>query len=92
MLPGAGMRPSQASLEPLAAKKIKHVVIIIQENRSFNNLFYGYPGAKTQSWGLDSKNKKITLQAHHTGDRMGHAAQRTSLHYLVRWYRENPRH
>ena len=24
--------------------KIQHVVIIIQENRSFNNLFYGFPG------------------------------------------------
>jgi phospholipase C len=62
MLPAAGMRPSQASVEPPAAKKIKHVVIIIQENRSFNNLFYGYPGAKTQSWGVNSKNKKVTLQ------------------------------
>ena len=26
--------------------KIKHIVIIVQENRSFNNLFYGFPGAE----------------------------------------------
>jgi phospholipase C len=30
---------------------IKHVVIIIQENRSFNNLFMGYPGALTRDTG-----------------------------------------
>jgi phospholipase C len=31
---------------------IQHVVIIIQENRSFNNLFMGYPGAATRSFGM----------------------------------------
>ncbi|MGA8533206.1 MAG: alkaline phosphatase family protein [Candidatus Tumulicola sp.] len=30
---------------------IKHVVVIIQENRSFDNMFQGYPGADTQSYG-----------------------------------------
>jgi phospholipase C len=39
------------SLQPLAKGKIQHVVIIIQENRSFNNLFYEYPGAKTVKYG-----------------------------------------
>ncbi len=42
--------------------KIRHVVIIIQENRSFNNLFYGYPGAKTAKYGYDSKGEKIRLE------------------------------
>ena len=41
--------------------KIKHIVIIVQENRSFNNLFYGYPGAKTVTHGIDSKNKRVKL-------------------------------
>ncbi len=41
--------------------KIKHIVIIIQENRSFNNLFYGFPGAKTVRYGFDSQNDKIKL-------------------------------
>ena len=41
--------------------KIKHIVIIVQMDRSFNNLFLGYPGAKTQSYGYDSNNKKILL-------------------------------
>lgn len=31
---------------------IEHVVIIIQENRSFNNLFMGFPGAATSRFGL----------------------------------------
>ncbi|MGB8910106.1 MAG: alkaline phosphatase family protein [Candidatus Cybelea sp.] len=41
---------------------IQHVVIIVQENRSFNNLFMGYPGATTQSYGYNSKKQQITLQ------------------------------
>jgi phospholipase C len=41
--------------------KIKHIVIIVQENRSFNDLFYGFPGARTQSYGYDTKGEKITL-------------------------------
>ena len=42
--------------------KIQHVVIIVQENRSFDDLFQGYPGADTQSYGYDSHGNKITLQ------------------------------
>jgi phospholipase C len=42
--------------------KIKHVVIIIQENRTLNNLFNGYPGAKTTRVGSISTGKKIDLQ------------------------------
>jgi len=42
--------------------KIKHVIIIVQENRSFNNLFMGVPGATTQNYGYDTNGSKITLQ------------------------------
>ena len=42
--------------------KIQHVVIIIQENRSFNNLFYGFKGATTAQYGYDSYGKKIKLK------------------------------
>jgi phospholipase C len=41
---------------------IKHVVIIVQENRSFNNLFMGFPGAKTATYGYTSDGQKIALQ------------------------------
>jgi phospholipase C len=42
--------------------KIQHIVIVVQENRSLNNLFYGFPGAKTVTYGLDSHNGKIALK------------------------------
>jgi phospholipase C len=42
--------------------KIEHVVIIVQENRTFDNLFDGFPGANTQSYGYNEKGQKITLQ------------------------------
>ena len=49
---------------PTAARsKIKHVVIIMQENRSFDDLFQGYPGADTQSYGYDSKGNKVNLHS-----------------------------
>jgi phospholipase C len=62
-LPG-GTPAREASIEPLggAHGKIQHVIIVVQENRSFNNLFYGYPGAKTAKFGYDSKGNKIMLQ------------------------------
>ena len=43
------------------AGKIDHIIIIVQENRSFDNLFAGLSGADTQSYGYDSKGKKIAL-------------------------------
>ncbi len=53
-----GMRP--AIRRPFAGP-IEHVVFIIQENRSFDNLFNGYPGANTVSSGKNSKGKTIRL-------------------------------
>jgi phospholipase C len=44
------------------AGKIKHVVFIVQENRSFDNLFKGYPHADTVSSGKNSKGETIELQ------------------------------
>ena len=41
--------------------KIQHVIIIVQENRSFNNLFYGFPKAKTVKYGYNTSGQKITL-------------------------------
>jgi phospholipase C len=64
-LPVANLPPSQAGIDgllPDGAHKIQHIIIVVQENRSFNNLFYGYPGAKTAKFGFNSKNQKIVLQ------------------------------
>ena len=69
-----GAQPSQPSLPFLqrqsaldarnasGAGKITHVVYVIQENRSFNDIFEGYPGAKTVSSGENSKGETITLE------------------------------
>jgi phospholipase C len=45
-----------------AQKKIGHVVIVIQENRSLDNLFHAYPGADTANSGKNSRGQTITLQ------------------------------
>jgi len=42
--------------------KIEHVVIVIQENRSFDNLFYEYPGSNSQSYGYSKTGQKIDLK------------------------------
>ena len=44
------------------APKIRHVVFLIQENRSFDNLFHGFPGADTATSGLTSGGQQVTLQ------------------------------
>jgi phospholipase C len=51
------------SLNATGAGKIAHVVYIVQENRSFDNLFAGYPGADTVSKGKNSKGQTIKLTA-----------------------------
>jgi phospholipase C len=43
-------------------RQIRHVVIIIQENRSVDNLFQGFPGADTRPYGFDQKGEKIPLR------------------------------
>ncbi|MEO6836064.1 MAG: alkaline phosphatase family protein, partial [Candidatus Tumulicola sp.] len=48
--------------QPNGAGKIRHVVIVFQENRSFDNLFQGYPGADTVSSGKNSSGQTIELK------------------------------
>jgi phospholipase C len=46
---------STASSQAVPPSRIQHVVIIMQENRSFDNLFNGFPGADTVAFGMDKK-------------------------------------
>ena len=48
---------------PTAAPQIRHVVVIVQENRSFENLFHAYPGANTVNTGMNSQGATVTLQS-----------------------------
>src|SRR5579864_1353277 len=61
----AGMPPRGApggSALAMEQKLIKHVVIITQENRSFDNMFNGYPGADTSQVGTIHTGQVIPLQ------------------------------
>src|SRR5437660_967947 len=40
-----------AAWAPAATGPIQHIVVIVQENRSFDNLFRGYPGADSVAYG-----------------------------------------
>jgi phospholipase C len=53
---------SAPSLRRASGSPIRHVVFIIQENRSFNNLFVNYPGARTATYGYDTKGRKIRVR------------------------------
>jgi len=57
---------SAALFSPSAAGKIQHIVYIVQEGRSFNTLFEGYPG--TVSRGELSNGKEIELRPISLGD------------------------
>ena len=54
---GAASRRAAAPPAPTGIHKIKHIVIIMQENRSFDNYFVTYPGAD----GIPMKNGVPTV-------------------------------
>ena len=62
-LPDMQSAAAMRALAGTGAGKITHVVYIVQENRSFDNLFQGYPGADTVSKGQDSQGETIALKA-----------------------------
>jgi phospholipase C len=63
VIPQTQVLDSIRASAPLAnpSGKIQHVVVIIQENRSPDNLFQGLPNADTRSYGYTSTGKKVTL-------------------------------
>jgi phospholipase C len=73
--------PSRAH-HALVNPQIQHVVIIVQENRSFNNLFMGFPGADTSSEGKRSDGQTVALMPVHleSGD-IGHSHQNFLVSY-----------
>jgi phospholipase C len=66
--------PGPPSLGAQPMGPIRHIVIIIQENRSFNNLFMGFPGANTASSGPTSTGQIVPLTQvnFENGDDLGH--------------------
>jgi phospholipase C len=62
-IPFAGKAQTVAAMPQSGAGKVRHVVYVVQENRSFDDLFQGYPGADTVAEGKTSRGKTIKLQA-----------------------------
>jgi phospholipase C len=54
--------PSIPSKSALLASRINHVIIIVQENRSPDNLFQGLPGADIAASGLNSHGQVVPLR------------------------------
>lgn len=59
LLPSPPVAPDKVS--PIAGSPVDHIVIIMQENRTFDNLFHGFPGADSAQSGL-SNGVEIPLQ------------------------------
>ncbi|HKE37592.1 MAG TPA: alkaline phosphatase family protein [Candidatus Baltobacteraceae bacterium] len=60
----------------LAKARLKHVVIIVQENRTFDNFFHGFKGATYANFGLASTQSKVPLHV---------TTLRTSANILHNW-------
>ncbi len=60
--PGAGSSGLPNALRPrVGSTPIQHIIIVLQENRTFDNLFHGFPGANTVNTG-QGHGKTYTLQ------------------------------
>jgi len=53
---------SQRSPKAEAARKIKHIIFLIKENRTFDNYFGTYPGANGAAKAVDSQGREIPLK------------------------------
>ncbi len=62
-------KPSAATMSPVSSaaaatqglSAIKHIVFLVKENRSFDNLFAHYPGADGATSGLTKGGQRVTL-------------------------------
>jgi len=61
-VPGGSLIPSLSATRLGESSKITHVVIIVQENRTPDNLFNGLPGADTVRSGRNSRGERVALR------------------------------
>ena len=60
-LPAAPDAAHGATNTPGPGAHIKHIVVIVQENRTLSNIFEGFPHANTVPCGTNSKGKQVCL-------------------------------
>ena len=72
--------PTGCYLIPPGIHKIKHVIIILQENRSFDSYFGTYPGADSIRWQTESR-RSATRTAR------PHLRATVSRHLRREWWR-----
>jgi hypothetical protein len=70
-----------STVSPIAGSPIQHIVVIMQENRSFDNLFNGFPGADTAQSGMNG-GQSIALTPISLGD------SRDLDHSHLRWVQD----
>ncbi|MGA8532848.1 MAG: alkaline phosphatase family protein [Candidatus Tumulicola sp.] len=71
-----------ASSPTPSGQKIQHIVIMIQENRSFDNLFATYPGADGATYGILHDGKKFKLvKAPLPGEELNHVHRGFLIEY-----------
>ncbi len=67
--PGTGSTGTHVALPPVrpssgsASKYISNVIVVIQENRSFENFFAGWPGANAPMSGLRFPSSQAEMQS-----------------------------
>lgn len=62
MEPGRSLPQSAATHPRGEVLAIQHVIVIVQNNRTFDNLFAGYPHADAPTKGLESTGKRVRLR------------------------------
>jgi len=72
---GGGNATSSLPNVPVAKSPIQHIVVIIQENRSFDNLFSGFPGADSATSGPAHDGRTVALHSVtlEDGNDLGHS-------------------
>ncbi|MBV8198661.1 MAG: hypothetical protein JO263_11025, partial [Candidatus Eremiobacteraeota bacterium] len=61
--PSGHPSPTPTPTSTPSGSPIQHVVIVLQENRTFENLFHAYPGAHTVNFGYDHNGNQVTLKS-----------------------------
>lgn len=80
ILPIAGSSSTSSTID---RTKIQHIVVIVQENRTVDNLFHGFPGADTATEGIKKDGQKVPLKPESLAG--GHDKNHTHATWWKEW-------